>query len=182
MQSDAPVTVLMATYNGAEFLDEQLRSISGQQGVGRIDLHISDDGSTDETLARLAEWATRWDRGTFEVVRGPGQGFAENFRSMAAAIPVPEGYVAFSDQDDIWHPDKLAAAIRQLGPMADRPGVYLSRTRLVDISGAHLGESPLFARPPMLWTMALRKAGGRAKSGDSHRWAPEISTSRVRER
>jgi glycosyltransferase involved in cell wall biosynthesis len=160
LQSDAPVTVLMATYNGAAFLDEQLRSIAGQQGVGRVDLYVSDDGSTDDTLARLADWAARWDRGTFQVVRGPGQGFAENFRSLAASVPVPEGYVAFSDQDDVWHPDKLEAAIRLLGPLGVRPAVYLSRTRLVDISGAHLGESPLFARPPAFRNAIVQSIGG----------------------
>ena len=159
LQSDAPVTVLMATYNGAAFLDEQVRSIAAQTGVGRIDMRVSDDGSTDGTLEKLADWARRWNRGQFEVAAGPGKGFAENFRSMAANAGAIEGFAAFSDQDDLWHADKLASALALLDPRAG-PAVYLSRTRLVDVTGRHLGESPLFARPPSFRNAIVQSIGG----------------------
>ena len=51
----ANVTVLLATYNGARFLDEQIESIF-RQDLPLIDVIVSDDGSTDRTIDILEEW------------------------------------------------------------------------------------------------------------------------------
>ena len=139
------VTVLLATRNGARHLAAQLNSIATQADWGRIDLIASDDGSSDATLTLLAEAAAKWRRGRFEVVTGPGRGFAENFRSLLQrAVATP--FVAFSDQDDIWLPSKLSVSAAALGT-ATSPALYCGRTLLVSAEDREIGHSPLFTRP-----------------------------------
>jgi glycosyltransferase involved in cell wall biosynthesis len=69
----------MATYNGGRFLTPQLESIR-EQTIAEIDVLASDDGSTDDTSSILESFAANWPKGRFDIVRGPGQGFADNFR------------------------------------------------------------------------------------------------------
>ncbi|MDR3473967.1 MAG: glycosyltransferase family 2 protein [Devosia sp.] len=157
---NACVSVLLATFNGARFLGEQLASLAAQD-VARLDVSVSDDGSTDGTRALLEQWAATWRKGRFVIAAGPGQGFAENFRALAL-IPQPEAdYVAFCDQDDIWQPGKLSAAIAALSAnAADRPAVYFSRTRLIDDSGQTIGYSHRFSRPPGFGNALVQSIGG----------------------
>ena len=163
MSSNGPrVAILMATYNGAAFLDEQLESIADQRDIGTLDLFASDDGSKDNTRAVLEAWAGRWNKGSFSVADGPRKGFAENFRGLASFASSSEAkYFAFADQDDIWDADKLAAAIAILSPIdPNRPGLYFSRTRLVDALGKPIGFSPLFSRPPDFRNAIVQSIGG----------------------
>ncbi|MFA6687246.1 MAG: glycosyltransferase [Desulfuromonas sp.] len=59
-QSDSypAVAILLAAYNGAEWLDSQLESILAQEGV-YVTLFVSVDPSTDKTAELIAGWATR---------------------------------------------------------------------------------------------------------------------------
>ena len=109
------VQVLLATYNGARFLDQQIDSIMNQRGVA-VSLLCRDDQSSDETLPRLHEIKERYQEAIDCI--------SDNFR-MGAAAPSfltllqqsdleKYDYVAFADQDDIWLPDKLAAAVHTL--------------------------------------------------------------------
>ena len=102
------VTVVLATYNGERFLGEQLASIAAQS-VRPVELVVSDDGSTDRTAEIVADFAAsapfpvRWS------VNSERLGYARNFLQAAASVRV--GLVAFSDQDDVWLPTKLAAGV-----------------------------------------------------------------------
>lgn len=167
--SDARVAVLLATRNGGRYLDTQLKSVAAQ-AVGHIDVYASDDASSDGTRAILAAWQGHWQKGRFDVLAGPAQGFAENFRGLMLARHAEADYFAYCDQDDIWDADKLTVAINVLAPFGDRAGLYCSRTRLVDTQGRTLGYSPLFSREPHFRnaivqsiaggnTMVLNKAG-----------------------
>lgn len=71
------VAVLMSTYNGAEYLREQIESILQQKGV-KVELYIRDDGSTDETLSILEEY-NAYDNihVNFTVNKGVIAGFME---------------------------------------------------------------------------------------------------------
>jgi len=153
------VAILLATYNGASYLDAQLHSIANQIGVG-IDLFVSDDGSTDGTQELLARWARSW-HGRFEIFDGPCRGFSENFRSLALRAAHDSDFVAFGDQDDIWEPDKLSVAVAALDAGAsDRPGLYFSRTRLISAAGEPIGFSPLFKEPPAFRNAIVQSIGG----------------------
>lgn len=146
MADDRNVTVLLATHNGARHVATQIESIAAQRDCGRIDVVASDDGSTDATRVMLAEAAAGWRRGSFAVVDGPRLGFAENFRSLLLRR-IETGFVAFSDQDDIWLPGKLAVAAEAIGS-SPLPTLYCGRTLLVDEADREVGFSPLFTRPP----------------------------------
>ena len=150
----------MATYNGGRFLTPQLESIR-EQTIAEIDVLASDDGSTDDTSSILESFAANWPKGRFDIVRGPGQGFADNFRSLLARTDIDADYFAFSDQDDIWRPDKLEAAIAWLASRPpDCPALYCSRTELIDEGGRHIGFSPAFLRPPGLRNALVQSIAG----------------------
>jgi glycosyltransferase involved in cell wall biosynthesis len=137
------VTVLLSTYNGSEFLRQQLDSLYGQT-YPDIRILVRDDGSSDSTRAMLeAERA----RGRLEVLEGhrnlgPARSF---FELLKSAVSTDTAYVAFCDQDDVWQPDKIARAVEKLnGVASDRPAMYCARAELVDENLAHLG----FTEPP----------------------------------
>jgi glycosyltransferase involved in cell wall biosynthesis len=101
----------MATYNGAAFLEAQLASIAAQT-YPDIDLWVSDDGSSDETIAVLSDWARRWPKGRIRILQGQGEGVAENFRSLIIHPELQADYFAFANQHDLWEPEKIAISVR----------------------------------------------------------------------
>lgn len=105
------VAVLLATFNGMPYLEEQIASIFAQINV-KITLFVSDDMSTDETLAFLTDIKDK------EMVILPskkaGSGANNFFRLICDADIGQFDYVALSDQDDIWSPRKLDRAITQI--------------------------------------------------------------------
>jgi hypothetical protein len=95
------------------------------------------------------------------VFNGPRQGFGKNFISLLKRPEVQASYYAFSDQDDIWHRDKLERSITRLTPLpVQTPALYCSRTRLIDAHGNTTGHSPLFARPPSFQNALVQSLAG----------------------
>nr|WP_255434827.1 glycosyltransferase family 2 protein [Paracoccus sp. MC1862] len=139
-----PVTVLMALYQGERFLREQLDSIAAQRVRWR--LVVGDDGSTDAGPQILRAFAGEWG-GRVAVRTGPGKGAAGNFLALLAGLPTEPGFVALADQDDVWHSDKLARALRALDG-ADGPALYCSRVEIRDETLRPLGLSRLPVRLP----------------------------------
>lgn len=112
------VCVLMATFNGEEFILEQLESLLNQNEV-RITLLISDDGSTDRTQAKVNNFIAMHHEHAMHMVvleaNDCSLGAGGNFlRLLEACDSKSFDYIALSDQDDIWLPDKLRIAIKQL--------------------------------------------------------------------
>jgi len=106
----ASVSVVMATYNGARFLELQLGSIAAQTRLPD-ELVVTDDQSSDETVEIVERFASR---APFEVrvERNPERlGFAGNF--LHAARVSRGDVIAWSDQDDVWMPEKLAVCARE---------------------------------------------------------------------
>lgn len=102
------VLVLLATHNGLRWLPQQLDSILAQEGV-ELRILAMDDASTDGTDAWLLERAAAEPRLTVLADDGTGGSSARNFaRLIQAARPHADEYIAFSDQDDVWQPRKLA--------------------------------------------------------------------------
>ena len=145
MSADVParVSVALGTHNGARYLGEQLDSIL-RQTHPVAEIVLSDDASTDGTV-ELAERAVAERRATdaatpaLVVLRNPvALGVTANFEQ---AIGATSGdLIALSDQDDVWHPDRVARAV---AAFTARPGVDLvaAEARLVDDGGAPLGAS-----------------------------------------
>jgi glycosyltransferase involved in cell wall biosynthesis len=111
------VSIAMATYNGAQYLEEQLDSFVAQDRQPD-ELVICDDASTDATMAIVEEFAAR---APFTVVaeRNPRNlGYTPNFSKAASLC---SGDVIFlSDQDDLWYPAKIETALSAL-----RNGVHV---------------------------------------------------------
>ena len=143
------VAVLMATFENARFLPEQLASIRAQDHTN-IALYVSRDCDTPEMGRVLAEHAPAFGPERFFVRPGPRKGCAANFLSLAADPRIEADYFAFSDHDDVWEPSKLSRAIAALeGGPADTPALYGARSRLIDENGRGLGLAPWHgARPP----------------------------------
>lgn len=122
------ILVLMATYNGEKYLQEQLDSIYKQKGVD-ADILVRDDGSKDSTISILKDnekkHSLKWYQGKHCNVQ---KGF---FELMQKAVNMNYNYFAFSDQDDVWDDDKLLVAYRNI---CNSPGcaLYYSGQRLVD--------------------------------------------------
>jgi rhamnosyltransferase len=102
------IAVLMATYNGEQWLLEQVGSILDQVGVNLI-LFVSDDHSTDGSLEYLEQLAES-DSRIVLLPKGDRMGSAgKNFYRLVCDVGTSNfDYVAFADQDDIWRLDKLS--------------------------------------------------------------------------
>lgn len=154
------VAVLMCTYNGAAFLDEQLASIFAQSH-GNLALWVSDDGSSDRTMDILDGAKHSQSRQAVHIVAGPRQGFGANFLSLISRPEISADVYTFADQDDIWEVDKVARAVEALAAVPnDMPAVYISRTRLVDEANLEIGLSPEFSRPPAFRNALVQSIGG----------------------
>src|ERR1700761_9426988 len=112
MSSPPKVLVILASYNGAAWLQEQLASIHAQENVEMVIL-IGDDGSSDGSKLLLEAAAGRdlrvvfWER--------PSGSAGANFRRLYREANLDGiDYVALADQDDVWHPRKLSNAIAAL--------------------------------------------------------------------
>lgn len=106
------IKILLASYNGEKYIEEQIRSILAQQNV-EVDIMVRDDHSSDKTVALVKEHFS-----TLPLhINTPGTGSAaHNFLKMVEHLQFDASfeYVAFADQDDIWLPNKLAAAVEEL--------------------------------------------------------------------
>lgn len=98
------ISVAMATYNGERFLREQLESLANQTRLP-AELVVRDDCSTDRTVALVEEFASSVPF-SVRIIRAPSNtGYVRGF--LEAGYACTAELVAFSDQDDIWVPEKL---------------------------------------------------------------------------
>jgi glycosyltransferase involved in cell wall biosynthesis len=149
------VAILMATYNGAEFLPQQLDSLAAQTHENWR-LWVSDDGSADATLDILRRYQEAWGQDKLRLLAGPGRGFQANFLSLTARPDISADYFAWSDQDDVWLPEKLARALERLDPLGfERPALYCGRTIYIDRQGREIGRSALMNHRPPSFANAL---------------------------
>lgn len=103
------VLVLLAAYNGSRWITRQVQSILYQEGV-QVRLVIRDDVSTDETRTELHRLGNA-ENVILVNATDPTGSAAQNFLTLIREHSA-DGFefVAFSDQDDIWYPQKLARA------------------------------------------------------------------------
>ena len=149
---ESRVAILLATYNGAPWLREQLDSLLCQTHDNWV-LYWRDDGSGDGTLAILQEFGQRAGQGRcVELTEPPGRtGAAGSFLALLRSVCdglTERDMVAFADQDDIWLPQKLERGIAALrGAPRDQPVLYCARQILVDNTLQQLGVSRPLSRP-----------------------------------
>lgn len=117
----------MSTYNGERYIDEQVRSILDQLPSDGL-LMVRDDGSRDGTVARVQAFDDR----RVQILLGENVGFARSFLTLLSLTPTNTDMVMFSDQDDVWLPEKVNRAWQHLQPLAAQPALYCSAQMLAD--------------------------------------------------
>ena len=107
------VDVLLATFNGEDFLHDLLRSLSNQKYV-YVNLMVSDDGSSDNTLKILHGLTIRSSGAikNIQIFEGPRKGPKANFLFLLNRAK--NSYVAFADQDDIWSEVHLHRSVNRI--------------------------------------------------------------------
>lgn len=124
------VTVAMATYNGGKFLREQLDSIL-LQTLPPSEIIICDDVSTDNTVDILKEYQ---DKGLLKYsINDRTLGYTANFKK-AVSLCKNDHYIALSDQDDIWLPEKIRSAMKLILEIEEekKPAMVYSDLIFVD--------------------------------------------------
>jgi len=108
------IVVLLAAYNGEQYIEEQLDSILKQRGVD-LSVIISVDKSNDTTLSIVNGYVKRYPNIQL-LPYGDSYGSAgKNFTRLLCEVDFSSyQYVSFADQDDIWLPEKLKRAVCEL--------------------------------------------------------------------
>ncbi|MBU4260900.1 MAG: glycosyltransferase family 2 protein [Proteobacteria bacterium] len=154
------VAILLCTKNGQRFLEAQLDSIN-KQTYPYWKLWVSDDGSQDDTIAILEDFQTLCGNDRVLICDGPRKGFAANFLSLTCRNDIKAEFYAYADQDDVWEAEKLAGALQWLEKIpCNLPGLYCSRTRLIDEKGNDIGLSPNFRKPPCFANALVQSIAG----------------------
>jgi glycosyltransferase involved in cell wall biosynthesis len=142
------VEVLMATWNGASFLEEQLDSLFGQT-FRDFRLIVRDDGSADATLEIVERYKANYP-GQVVIERNPERlGPCRNFAMLAQESTAP--YVAFCDQDDIWREDKIATSLAAMKTAEKEHGTEVPVLVFSDMT---LVDEKRRMLVPSLWKMA----------------------------
>ena len=100
------VNVLISTYNGEKYIKDQIDSILGQT-YPNIRIYVRDDGSSDNTCNILKEYEKA---GKIVLFRGDNVKWGKSFLTLLKKAETGS-YWAFSDQDDVWLPDKIKWAV-----------------------------------------------------------------------
>lgn len=133
------ISIAMATYNGAKYLREQLDSFAAQTRLPD-ELVVCDDGSSDDTLNILEEFA-RTAPFQVRIFRNDvNLGYGQNF---GRAMGLCSGDLIFlSDQDDIWFPEKIEVVSNFA---KDRPEIllFMNDAELTNADGTPLGLTKL---------------------------------------
>lgn len=149
------ILVMMSAYNGEKYIEDQIKSILEQTIGIQVHLRIRDDGSNDDTIRVIQRAADKYgDR--IEVIKGENIGYNASFFAL---INGADGYdyYALSDQDDIWLPSKLEAAIKALEcEDVNMPLLYASTSFLVDDSLVPYGQTRRKQRPFTIYNTAIQ--------------------------
>lgn len=119
------IDILLATYNGEKYLQEQIESILNQTYTN-FRLLISDDGSTDKTTKIIEEYSQK-DSRIFSFFQKENLGVVKNFEFLLGKVE--NEYFMFSDQDDIWMKDKIE---KSLNKIEEGYGLVYSDLEVVD--------------------------------------------------
>jgi glycosyltransferase involved in cell wall biosynthesis len=148
------VSVVIPTYNTAQFLPEAVQSALDQQDV-QIEVIVVDDGSTDATPELMHPWAAREPRLTYVRQANAGVSAALN-----TGIALAQGdYITFLGADDVLFPHKARIQVTVLQAQPD-VGLVASGFVFMDTEGRPLGEQRLWKENPKLDDIRVWLLGG----------------------
>ena len=133
-----PISVVMASFNGEKFIQEQIRSILDQSFLPN-EIIICDDNSTDKTVEIINSINSPLIK---LFVNNASLGVVDNFKK-AVSFSNPENMIAFADQDDIWLPNKIESLYKELLEINDEqfPTLVYSDLSLIDEKGNIINPS-----------------------------------------
>jgi glycosyltransferase involved in cell wall biosynthesis len=126
------IGILMATYNGEKYLEEQIESII-RQTYENWELWIRDDGSSDKTVEIIKAYAAKDIRINFIDSEGKNLGVLGNFTKLLS-LQHSCKYFMFCDQDDIWIPQKIELSLIALNQQEKTYGENLPILVHTDLS------------------------------------------------
>ena len=132
MKEVTKVCILLATYNGVQYVSAQLQSIYNQEQGAHpfyLDVFISDDHSSDDSVAVMMR-----DFPQAHIISCARKGgAAKNFKYLLEHVPDGYDLCFFADQDDIWLPHKISSFIDRFVELPrDIPCLLHSDLRVVD--------------------------------------------------
>ncbi|MGV1069557.1 glycosyltransferase [Clostridium perfringens] len=124
------VLILLSTYNGEKYLEQQLKSLINQCDVD-VNILIRDDGSNDGTINILKKWE-KIEKDKVKWYSGKNLKAAKSFMDLVDKAKVYK-YYAYCDQDDVWDKNKLKVAIKEISKKKTKEGIlYVSTLDVVD--------------------------------------------------
>jgi len=144
------VAILLSTYNGEAYLPAQLHSFLAQTHHDWM-LYWRDDGSVDRSADLVRDFGSEMgDRQCVSPAGGGHQHITRSFFSLLrAARKEAAAYFAFSDQDDVWLPEKLERGIALLESVpSDKPALYCAQRIIVNSRLMRTGEPGPLRREP----------------------------------
>jgi glycosyltransferase involved in cell wall biosynthesis len=150
--SDPSISIAMCTHNGSKHILQQMESFAAQSLLP-TELVACDDVSSDETVEVIRAFAHRAPFAVRLEVNEANVGYSKNF---AKAVGLTSGeMILCSDQDDVWHPDKLRIFADKFRS-EPQPGLIFCDANLVDQDLKPLGST--------LWQSNKFLAGARRKA------------------
>lgn len=126
------ISIIIATYNGAAYLREQLDSIIAQT-LTADEIIIQDDCSSDGTAEIIQSYSSNLPIKFFK--NSENLGYIRNFES---AIAKAQGeFIAICDQDDLWVPEKLERLMEKIGTKS----LVYADSKLIDSDGNPMGQT-----------------------------------------
>lgn len=141
------VEILLATYNGAEYIGQQIDSILAQTNT-KWHLTVSDDGSTDATADILEDYQAHYPNKICRVCSGKKFGNArDHFFWLLQNCDAD--YILFCDQDDVWKPDKVEKSVNAIKEMEaehgkNHPVMAFTDLAVVDVHLNSIFESLMY--------------------------------------
>jgi glycosyltransferase involved in cell wall biosynthesis len=135
------VSVVLASYNGEKYLQQQLDSIYAQT-YPNIEVVVCDDRSSDGTVTLLEDYKQK--KGLRYYINQERLGVVKNFER--AILSAKGQYIALADQDDTWLPMKIEKCLAKIKETesktgADRPVLVHTDLYITDSSGNIAGTS-----------------------------------------
>lgn len=138
MVKEKKVIILLSTYNGEKYIEQQINSLL-KQTYKNINIYVRDDGSKDGTLEILKKYE---EKGEIFLIQGKNIGFINSFMELLKKVEKAD-YYSFCDQDDVWNEDKIERAVRALEKEDnDKILLYASNYEFYDSNMEFLGKSP----------------------------------------
>ena len=144
MIGNKKVAVLISTYNGEKYIQEQIDSVLNQT-YKNIKIYVRDDESKDNTSKILEEYQKN-NKITF--IQGKNVGFVKSFMNLLSVCEDAD-YYAFCDQDDVWNEDKIERAVKMLEKENNNlPLLYASNYDFYNSNMEFISHSPFKIKKP----------------------------------